>query len=60
MNEETIRLAIRGDEDALSRILGVYKSYIRTLSWDNGEYNKELEGELTTALLMAILKFKIS
>lgn len=59
MNLETIQLATSGNEDALKSVLLYYKSYIKALSWNDGNYNKELEGELVTALLVAVLKFRI-
>lgn len=59
MNEDIIRDAISGNEEALNIVLINFTPYIKSLAWDGNNYNLELEGEMKTALLLAVLKFKV-
>ena len=61
ISQEIIGDAVRGDEYALSKILQHYARYIAKVSVNpiTGIIDKDLQCDLTSQLVHAILKFKI-
>ena len=61
ISQEIISDAVRGDEYALSEVLQHYKRYIAKVSINpiTGLIDRDLQCDLTTQLVLAVLKFKI-
>lgn len=61
ISQDIIGDAVRGKEYALSEILQHYKKYIAKVSINpmTGVIDRDLQCDLTTQLVLAVLKFKI-
>lgn len=61
ISQEIINDAVRGNEYAIGEILQHYKRYIAKVSINplTGLIDRDLQCDLTTQLVLAILKFEI-
>lgn len=57
--EKAIRLAVNGDEQAITEILVQYMPLINRCSVINGEFNEDNKQYIMEKMTIAILNFKI-